>query len=61
MGTRRVCDRLTIPSVISLSDRPIGPIRDWEKDFENDKKGNQAHSDDRDDCPFDSRHHTPPF
>jgi hypothetical protein len=52
-------DRLTIPYVISLRDRPIGPIRDWKEDFENDKEGNQTYSDDRDDRPFDSRHHTP--
>lgn len=59
MGTRRVYDRLTIPYVIFLRNRPIGPIRDWKEDFENDKEGNQTHSDDRDDHPFDSRHHTP--
>lgn len=59
MGTRRMYDRLIIPYVISLRDRPIGRIRKWKEHFENDKEGDQTYSDDGDDRPFDSRHHTP--
>lgn len=61
MGTRSVYAPLTIPYVIPIRDRPIGRIRHWKEDFENDKEGNQADSDDCNNRPFDSRHHAPPF
>ena len=60
MGTRRVYGPSTIPYVIPVRDRPIGRIWHWKEDFENDKEGNQTHSDDGDNRPFDSRHHAPP-
>jgi hypothetical protein len=59
MGTRSVYAPLTIPYVIPIRDRPIGRIRHWKEDFENDKEGNQADSDDCNNRPFDSRHHAP--
>ena len=59
MGTCRVYDLLTIPYVIPVRERPIRRIRNWKEDFKNDKESNQTHSDNRDDRPFDSRHHAP--